>query len=137
MENDPIKMQMSLQIVAAKWTPKENTHIASLWQKSRFQGTQKTQIEILDDGFISNSTEALTPVVAITGVKETDVFSPQPILNYLNFNLLIDPVMSTTHILTNVREVETHIGSRSGVEMGGKWKRPHPGELWLLEGLRG
>lgn len=24
MENDPIKMQMSLQIVAAKWTPKEN-----------------------------------------------------------------------------------------------------------------
>lgn len=41
------------------------------------------QIEILDDGFISNSTEALTPVVAITGVKETDVFFPQPILNYL------------------------------------------------------
>lgn len=36
------------------------------------------QIETLDDGFISNSTEALTLVVAIKGVKETDVFFPNP-----------------------------------------------------------
>lgn len=42
--------------------------------------------------------------------------------------------MSTTHIMTNVGEVETHIGSRSGVGMGGKGKQPHPGELWLLKG---
>lgn len=53
--------------------------LQSPWQKSRFQGTQKTQIEILDDSFISNSTETLTLVVA-KGVKETDVFFPNPFL---------------------------------------------------------
>lgn len=34
------------------------------------------QIEILEGDFISNSTEALTLVVAIKGVKETDAFPP-------------------------------------------------------------
>lgn len=34
------------------------------------------QIEILDDGFISNSTEALTLVVTIKGVKETEKHFP-------------------------------------------------------------
>lgn len=54
-------------------------HISqALGKKSRLQGTQKTQIEILEDGFISNSTEALTLVGTIKGVKETEAFSPNP-----------------------------------------------------------
>lgn len=44
--------------------------------------------------------------------------------------------MSTTHIMTDVGEVETHIGSRSGVGMGGKWNSPTQGSCGFSKGKR-
>lgn len=72
------KWACRLLLLNGPWR-KINTHIASPWQKSRFQGTQKTQTEILGDGFISNSTEGLTLVVAISKVlKKQMCFPPNP-----------------------------------------------------------